>query len=134
MIQRYPRTPSALQATFYMGQIQYRLRDYPKAAQTFQLVARKASTPLFRELAFLNLGNVQEDLGDCRAAISSYQALLNDKAIFQDRALQSIGRCYETLGDRAKATETYNQVLQKFPNSPWAEEIKDRLARLQAAS
>jgi len=134
VIRRYPRTPSALQATFYTGQIQYRLRDYPMAVQSFQRVVRKASTSMIRELALLNLGNAQEAMGDCRAAISTYRGVLTDKAILQDRALQSIGRCYETLGDRAKATEAYNQVLQTFPNSPWAEEIKDRLASLQAAN
>ena len=133
VIRRYPRTSSAFQATFYLGQIQYRLGDYSKAAQTFQYATRRASTPMFRELALMNLGNAQEAMGDCRAAISSYQGVAADKAIFQDRALESTARCYEVLGDRAKAIDFYNQVLQKFPQTPWAEEIKDRLSRLQAA-
>lgn len=134
LVHEYPHTSSAVHAAYYLGHLQYRLGDYKQAVTSFRRVADGAPSAILRELGFLNLGSAQEAAGDCRSAIASYEKVVADEqSLFRDRALESVGRCYEILGDHTKAVEIYTQFLDQYPNSPWADEAKEGLARLQSA-
>jgi soluble lytic murein transglycosylase len=104
---------------FHRGLCFFRLKQYEKAAETFQLIlyqsqndetAEKSLYWLMR--ALLRCGRAEEAAGFYPLLRSAYpQSTLLDRALF----LQAYIR--EDEGDRGKAVSFYQEVADKFPSS-----------------
>jgi TolA-binding protein len=46
---------------------------------------------------------------------------------WQADALLEAGKCHENLQENSRAVETYNRILEKYPNTPAAERASERL-------
>lgn len=79
-------------------------------------------------------GEILADLGRPDEAIASFNGLLRTfpESLLRERALFNIGQIYETaMKDSAKAIESYQLILEKYPNSLQANEARNRIRMLR---
>lgn len=129
VLRDYPETPSAAQASLYLGHIYYSMEDYASSLEHYRKAASifQPDSPFF-EVTLLDIAYTLEAMGNYPKAREAYQRVLGmEKGVLKDRAAIGIGRCYEQEGKIKKAIETYSSLLKKFPNSPWAKELRRRL-------
>jgi tetratricopeptide (TPR) repeat protein len=133
VVDTFPGSPVAAQASLYLGHIYYQQGDYRTSLEHYSKAASvlQDDSP-FMELALLDVAYSKEANGDYEEAIAAFKrSLVLEHGLLKDRAVIGIGRCYEELGMVSEAIETYSAMLKRFPNSPWAEVLKQRLEALQ---
>jgi tetratricopeptide (TPR) repeat protein len=132
--------PNNFDAQFYLGRVQYALKDYASAVKSFR--AAVSLNPRHAEARFF-LGTTLELAGDSNAAISEYQALitadpnsvmgqlglgamlvkqgkLDDAVVTLQRAVQLDPKEFEAhwaLGRALALKERYADALQSFQNA-----------------
>jgi outer membrane protein assembly factor BamD (BamD/ComL family) len=86
------------------------------------------------EYVYSNCGDILTLLHRYTDAVTAYDHILTDfpEGIFADQAMIKKGQIFE-LGfkDKAKAVETYQQLLEKFSNSVYANEARKRIRDLR---
>jgi TolA-binding protein len=133
VIEAYSGTDAASQAALYLGHIYYAQGNYTAALDKYREAASEfGSDSPFKEVALFNVAYTLEakrDFGNARKAYEQVLGLL--RGVLKDRAVMGIGRCWEAQGDLKTAAETYQSMLRRFPNSPWAPELRQRLDMLR---
>ncbi|HVA80034.1 MAG TPA: tetratricopeptide repeat protein [Candidatus Binataceae bacterium] len=103
-----------------------------KARDALAAYLAAGSQPLFKEMALMQLGVVNENLGDFKAAHQAYgdAAALNgpESHTAQIEAARTLGR----LGDTAGAIAAYRQFLAAYPFSEERTDVVEALAQLGA--
>jgi tetratricopeptide (TPR) repeat protein len=74
-----------------------------------------------------NLGCVLLDLGEKELAVAAFQGALASFADYAD-AHYHLARTLDELGQCQSATEHWSRFLDLAPDSPWADEARERLA------
>jgi len=130
----YPGTGAAGQAALYLGHIYYAKGNYPAALERYQkAVSELTSESPFMEVALFNVAYALEAKREFANARAAYKQVLDlPRGVLKDRAVIGIGRCYEAQGDLKAASQTYRSILKRFPNSPWVQELRQRMDMLQA--
>lgn len=130
----YPGTAAAGQAALYLGHIYYAQGNYPTALDRYQKAASElTSESPFMELALFDVAYALEAKREFANARAAYKQVLNlPRGVLKDRAVIGIGRCYEAQGDLKAASQTYKSMLKRFPNSPWVQELRQRMDMLEA--
>ncbi len=134
VMETHPGSPAAAQAALYLGHIYYAEGDYAKSLEKY----RKASAGLssdspFLEIALLDVAYTLEAQKKYARARAAYTRVIDlNGGVLKDRAIVGIARCFEQEGNLKSAVRTYRSVLKRFPNSPWAGELSQRLDVLQA--
>lgn len=73
-----------------------------------------------REIAERGLAASLARQGKCNEAIPHWRGILNRGSLLAPEDLYvAIGACYETLGKSAEAVRTYEELIQKYPASPF---------------
>jgi tetratricopeptide (TPR) repeat protein len=133
--------------------IDQHLRAFPRGALELEArVARVDALLLLgrrqearRELSALPIENVgrKNELrliraelradGDCRAALSDFQVLVDASLApaWAERALFGRGACLLELGDKAGAQRDFTRYLERFPAGRFAEQIRAQRPQLQ---
>ena len=102
--------------------------------QIKQLQAQSAETQrLVREVLAAEhqksrIEALEAELASMRDPAEEMRQQTNEAAY---RLLYQADRFYQELNQRQSAIETYEQVIRVFPDSPWAEEARDRLAEIR---
>ncbi|MDZ7318305.1 MAG: tetratricopeptide repeat protein [candidate division KSB1 bacterium] len=99
----------------------------------YQLVQNDSLGPLLAE-AWLNIGQLEYQLGHYQSALSAFQALIQKQpqSVHCDLAQKMIGEIYEVgLKDYSKAQQAYEVVLTSYPNSVWLEEVRKRIRGME---
>jgi tetratricopeptide (TPR) repeat protein len=88
--------------------------------------------PLRDEIA-LAVAEQECKAGNYDQALSLYQQLSTDSSsLYQDTALQKMAHVYEDdLGQNDKARELYENLLEKFPESVFIEDVRKRIRQLE---
>ena len=134
VMETHQGSPAAAQAAFYLGHIYYAEGNYAKSLKKY----RKASAGLssdspFLEIALLDVAYALEAQKKYARARAAYTRVIDlNGGVLKDRAIIGIGRCFEQEGNLKRSVRTYRSMLKRFPNSPWAGELSQRLDLLQA--
>jgi predicted negative regulator of RcsB-dependent stress response len=91
-------------------------RKYPNDAEFIPLVYQKMALTYIKK----------DDLTGAKKALESLHNLKGD--IYKDFALMEYGKLLEKEGKAEEARKKYEELAKKFPDSPFIEEVKAKLA------
>lgn len=106
---------------FHIAELLYRLGDLTAARERFYMVLELDEDYVE---ARANLGVVLAELGDWELAISSFLGALEHHPDYAD-VHYHLGMLYMQHNLREKAVGHFRTYLNIFPDSPWAERVRD---------
>jgi len=104
-----------------------------EAAAAYQQVIDRAGTALYGQMARLGLAEVQARDGQFDTAINTYKGLADNKdgPLPVDGILMQLGRTYREAGKSTEAQQTFNRVVEEFPESPFSGDARKELESLK---
>jgi tetratricopeptide (TPR) repeat protein len=120
-------------AGFYLT-VTYLAQNQPtKARATTQAYLAEGGGSLFRQMALIKLGVIDEDLADYRAAQAAYAEASRLTGPEKNQAEIGVARTLALNGDRRSAIVAYQQFLRDNPFAQQRTEVAEALARLGSA-
>lgn len=131
----YPSTDAGLFAAYREGATLMLLNQPAQAATAFQRVVDRDADGLYGRMARMGLAEAQARAGQFDQAIAAYKALAErqDDTLPLDGILMQLGRTYVSAGKRAEAQQTFNRIVQEFPESQFTAEARQQLDALKRA-
>jgi TolA-binding protein len=129
----YPTTDAGLFARFQEAGTWMTLGNPANAAAAYQQVIDKAGSAIYGQTARLGLAEAQAAQGQYDSAINSYKELSQrkDGPLPIDGILMSLGRTYLVAGKRSDAQQTFNRLVEEFPDSPFTGDARRELDTLK---
>jgi len=114
---------------YYIAACYYELGKYDDALKTLKdFTQRYSGDERFLPLAYQKMAIVYIKKGDANEAKKTLDALYNLKGdLYKDLALIEYGRLLEKEGKLDEAKKKYQELTEKFPNSPFIDEAKAKL-------
>src|SRR5437762_367148 len=129
----YPSTDAGLYARYQQGATYMTLGQPKEAAATYQLVIDRAGNKLYGQMARLGLAEAQARAGQFDQAITAFKelSLRKDGPLPVDGILMQLGRTQLEAGKRAEAQQTFNRLVEEFPESPFNSDARRELENLK---
>jgi TolA-binding protein len=129
----YPSTDDGLHARFEEAAMWMVLGEPAKAAAAYQQVVDKAGNRIYGQMARLGLAEAQAVQGQYDPAINTYKEMAQrkDGPLPIDGILMQLGRTYLDAGKQSDAQQTFNRLVQEFPDSPFTADAKRALDSLK---
>ncbi|MNS59040.1 hypothetical protein D3C72_919860 [compost metagenome] len=111
-----PNTQAARMAALNLSDIYSSNKKFDEALASLTKVEKGlAKNEALTALVLSQMGNLNADKGDCKAAIEKWQSITTHKglAFAHDEAKLRMGLCYESLSDLSKAEQLYTEVSKK---------------------
>lgn len=131
--QDYPGSSLGRLALFYVGNAYLAQDQFAKARDALQEYLAVGDRPTFREMALMQLGVADENLGDYPAARKAYGDASAIAGPQQANADLNIARLLVRLGDKPGAVAAYQRYLREHPLSDDRNTVIDALAQLGVA-
>ena len=98
-------------------------------------MTKESGDTFYGQMARLGLAEAQSRAGQFDAAINAFKELAQrkDGPLPVDGILMQLGRTYVEAGKRADAQQTFNKLVEEYPESPFAGEAKKELDTLKKA-
>ena len=131
----YPRTDAGMFARYQQASTLMSLGNAAEAAKAYQQVIDQGGEKLYGQMARLGLAEAQALSGQYEQAITAYKELAQrkDGQLPIDGILMQLGRTYRDAGRASDAQQTFNRVVQEFPDSPFNADAKRELEELKKA-
>jgi tetratricopeptide (TPR) repeat protein len=132
----YPATDAGLFARFEEASTQMVLGNPTEAAKAYQEVIDRAGNRLIGQSARLGLAAARARGGQFDQAITAYKELAQrkDGGLPIDGILMELGRVYRDAGRASDAQQTFNRLIEEFPDSPFNADAKRELDALKKSS
>jgi TolA-binding protein len=132
----YPSTDAGKYARYQEAVTYMSLGNPTQAAATYQQVIDRDGNGIYGQMARLGLAEAQAQLGHYDQAIKTFQELSQrkDGPLPVDGILMQLGRAYRDAGKRTEAQQTFNRIVEEFPESPYNSDAKRELDALKASS
>jgi predicted negative regulator of RcsB-dependent stress response len=129
----YPSTDDGLYARYQEGVMWMALGNPAQAATAYQQVIDKAGDRILGQMARLGLAEVQTVQGQYDPAINTFKEMAQrkDGPLPIDGILMRLGRAYLEAGKRSDAQQTFNRLVEEFPDSPFNADAKRELENLK---
>ena len=113
-------------AHLYLANSYLATKELDKALSEAQrsLTATKPNT-LYRQIALFTLANVEEQKGQCPAALEHYGEAQRLAGALQASAALGKARCAEQTGDTKTAIATYKEIVKENPGSLYALKLSE---------
>jgi TolA-binding protein len=130
---QYPSSDAGLFARYREATLQMSLGNPGEAAKVYQQVIDKAGAGLYGQMARLGLADAQARGGQFDSAIDTYKQLADqtDGPLPIDGILMQLGLTYLEAGKPTEAQQTFNRIVQEFPNSPFSGDAQRELETLK---
>jgi outer membrane protein assembly factor BamD (BamD/ComL family) len=105
------------------------------AAREYQQVIDRAGDGIYGQMARLGLAEARARAGQYDQAINTFKELAErkDGRLPVDGILMQLGRTYRDAGKRDDAQQTFNRLVEEYPQSPFAGDAKRELDNLKKA-
>ena len=129
----YPSTDAGLYARLEEAATYMTLGNPAQAATAYQQVIDKAGNSIYGQTARLGLAAAQAAQGQYDQAINAFKELAQrkDGPLPVDGILMQLGRTYLDAGKRADAQQTFNRLVEEFPESPFSGDARRELEQLK---
>jgi predicted negative regulator of RcsB-dependent stress response len=130
---QYPSSDAGMFARYREGATHMALGNTKEAAAAYQLVIDRAGNSLYGQMARLGLAETQAREGQYDSAINTYRGLADNKdgPLPVDGILMQLGRTYREAGKTTEAQQTFNRVVEEFPESPFSGDARKELESLK---
>ena len=131
----YPSTDAGIFARYMEAVTSMALGNAADAARAYQQVIDRAGDGIYGQMARLGLAEAQARAGQYDQAINTFKELAQrkDGPLPIDGILMQLGRTYRDAGKRDDAQQTFNRLVEEFPQSPFAGDAKRELDSLKKA-
>lgn len=131
----YPSTDSGIAATYQAAAAELSLGKLPEAEKGFQDVITDAPKSLYGPLARLGLAGTYAAEKQYDKAIQLYNDLAaqRDSSLPVDGILMQLGRTYLEAGKRSDAQQTFNRLVEEYPESPFTGDARREIETLKKA-
>jgi tetratricopeptide (TPR) repeat protein len=129
----YPSTDAGVYARFQEAGTYMALGNPAQAAAAYQQVIDKAGSAIYGQTARLGLAEAQSAQGQYDQAINTFKELAQrkDGPLPVDGILMQLGRTYLVAGKRSDAQQTFNRLVEEFPQSPYLADARKELDNLK---
>lgn len=129
----YPSTAAGLYARYQEAATWMALDSPTQAAAAYQQVVDGAGNGIYGQTARLGLAEAQARAGQYDQAINTFKELAQrkDGPLPIDGILMRLGRTYLDAGRRADARQTFNRLVEEYPESPFSGDARKELDRLK---
>jgi TolA-binding protein len=131
----YPKTDDGIFARYMEAATMAKVGTPADAGARYQQVIDQAGDSFYGDMARLGLAETQAQTGSYDSAIATYKALSErkDTQLPVDGLLMQLGRTYLDAGKTADAQQTFNRIVQEYPESPFTVEARQALDNLKKA-
>jgi len=127
----YPSAPAGIAARYQAAATLAALGRTGEAIKRYQEVIDRAPQSVYAETARLGLAEAQLRAGQFDAAVASFKAVVaqEDGKLPLDGVLMHLGRAYELAGKANDARQTFQRIVDEFPQSSYAPSARKELER-----
>jgi TolA-binding protein len=132
----YPSTDAGTFARYQQGALSLSLGTPQGAIEAYQQVIARAGDGFYGQMARLGLAEAQARAGQYDQAINTFKELAQrkDGALPVDGILMQLGRTYVEAGKRADAQQTFNRLVEEYPESPFAVDARREIETLKKSA
>ncbi len=132
----YPSTDAGIYARYQEGATSLALGATPGAIAAYQQVIKEAGDGFYGLMARLGLAEAQARAGQYDTAINTFKELAQrkDGPLPVDGILMQLGRTYVEAGKRDDARQTFNRLVEEYPQSPFTGDARKEIETLKKAS
>ena len=132
----YPSTDAGIYARYQEGATSLALGTPLGAIAAYQQVIKQAGDGFYGQMARLGLAEAQAHAGQYDTAINTFKELSQrkDGALPVDGILMQLGRTYVDAGKAADARQTFNRLVEEYPESPFTADARKEIEALKKAS
>ena len=129
----YPSTDAGIYARYQEGATSLALGTTPGAIAAYQAVIKQAGDDFYGQMARLGLAEAQARAGQYDTAINTFKELAQrkDGPLPVDGILMQLGRTYLDAGKRADAQQTFNRLVEEYPESPFTGDARKEIETLK---
>jgi len=129
----YPSTDAGLFARYQEASTEMSIGNTAEAAKAYQQVIDQGGDKLYGQMARLGLAETHALAGQYEQAIVAYKELAQrkDGQLPVDGILMQLGRAQRDAGRASDAQQTFNRVVEEFPDSPFNADAKRELDALK---
>jgi pentatricopeptide repeat protein len=104
-----------------------------QAAAVYKQVIDRAGSGFYGQMARLGLAEAQARAGQYDEAITTFKEMSQrkDGPLPVDGILMQLGKTYLEAGKRADAQQTFNKLVEEYPESPYSSDAKRELETLK---
>jgi TolA-binding protein len=130
---QYPSTDAGIFARYRQASTYMALGEPGSAIATYQQVIERAGDGLYGQMARLGLAEAQAQTGQYEQAIATFKELAQrtDGEVPVDGILIRLGRTYVEAGKKSDAEQTFNRLVDEFPDSPFSADARRELDLLK---
>ncbi len=132
----YPSTDAGIYARYQEGATSLALGSTTGAIAAYQQVIKEAGDGFYGQMARLGLAEAQARAGQYDTAINTFKDLAQrkDGPLPVDGILMQLGRAYMDAGKRADAQQTFNKLVEEYPESTFAGDARKEMETLKKIS
>lgn len=136
IIQNYAGTAAASQARLMKADYLLSQKNFTAAAEVARVVLSDGKPRTIIPLAYMALGDIQENGGDIKGAIATYTAFLDKYPdnFYAAKAYESLGRLHEFSNAPGEAKTAYERLATMYPDTGWAQRARERLSFLSSST
>jgi TolA-binding protein len=129
----YPSSDAGIYARYQIAATQLALGNPALAAAEYQRLIDSAGDGFYGQMARLGLAEAQARAGQYDQAINAFKDLAQrkDGPLPVDGILMQLGRTYLDAGKRADAQQTFNKIVEEYPESPFTGDARKELETLK---
>lgn len=129
----YPSTEAGLFARYQQAALLNSLNRPGEAIVAYQELVRRAGDGIYGQMGRLGLAEAQVRAGQYDPAIAALKEMADrkDGALPVDGILVQLGRAYLDAGKRTEAQQTFNRLVEEYPQSPFSAEARRQLDSLK---
>jgi len=129
----YPSTRAGIAARYHAAACLVAVGRTKEAIEQYRQVIDRAGDAIYGDMGRLGLAEAEMQAHQYDAAINGYRDLSTKTNLPTDAILMQLGRAYAAAGRKAQAQQTFQRILDEFPQSQYAQVAKRELDAVKAS-